>query len=111
MSSLSQDMTTPGHSSSTAGGQADGDSPRSPITVVMEDGIVQIVGSSGETEELRHFCRSTTIMDMSEAEAGTSVMPVTRSGIELWQEAVDSMLSKEIWHLKRAVELALVAQV
>ena len=82
----------------------------SPVRVQVEDEVIQMVGASGEMEEFRHCQRSTTLMNMKAA-AGTSVLPVTHSGIKLWQEAVESVLNSEIWHLRRTLELSLVVQV
>lgn len=87
------------------------DDADNPLRVLIEDGVVMLV-ESGTTVELRHYARSKTIMAIpGDAEAGTSVLPVTRNGIRLWQEAVDSLLITEIWHLHRAMELSLVSQV
>lgn len=93
----------------------DGDIPaaeeNSAVNIIVEDEAVLIVGEDGGMEELTHFQRSETIMNMLGAGDGTSVIPVTRFGIKLWQTAVDSMLNSEIWHLQRAVELSMVAHV
>ena len=92
------------------GSDSQSEQASSPVRVLVEDEVVQVVSMSGEMEVLRHFSRSTTLMDMTAA-AGTSALPITHSGIKLWQQAADSMLNTETWHLHRTLELSLVVQV